>query len=112
MDSARRVGIRSEGRDPSTMLPRATRPATSLRVTEKKAGTKRLVPALSWLVARINSLKEQPHFVRRTAEGGCPYTTAYAVLLGRTVRSRTWVKMLDICIPFSCETKGRISAMN
>lgn len=36
----------------------------------------------------------------------------YAVLLGRTVKSRTWVKMLDICIPFSCETNGSNSAMN
>ena len=31
---------------------------------------------------------------------------------GLTVKSLTWVRMLDICIPFSCETKGRISAMN
>jgi len=37
---------------------------------------------------------------------------AHAVLLGRTVKSRTWVRMLDICIPFSCDTNGRISAMN
>ena len=36
----------------------------------------------------------------------------YAVLLGRTVKSRTCVRMLDICIPFSCDTKGRISAIN
>jgi hypothetical protein len=36
----------------------------------------------------------------------------YAVLLGRSVRSRTCVRMLDICIPLSCETNGRISAMN
>jgi hypothetical protein len=36
----------------------------------------------------------------------------YALRLGRIVRSRTCVRMLDICIPFSCETKGRISAMN
>lgn len=50
-----------------------------------------VVPALSWLVARIK---------------------VYAVLRGRTVKSRTCVRMLDICIPFSCETNGRISAMN
>lgn len=36
----------------------------------------------------------------------------YAVLLGRTVKSRTWVRMLDICIPFSCETNGSSSATN
>ncbi len=52
-----------------------------------------------------------------TAVLGCPagearHCHAYAVRLGRTVKSRTWVRMLDICIPFSCETNGRISAMN
>ncbi len=36
----------------------------------------------------------------------------YALLLGLTVKSRTWVKMLDICIPFSCDTNGSSSAMN
>ena len=36
----------------------------------------------------------------------------YAVLRGRTVKSRTWVRMLDICIPFSCDTNGKISAIN
>ena len=36
----------------------------------------------------------------------------YAVLLGLSVKSRTWVRMLDICMPFSWVTKGRISAMN
>ena len=39
-------------------------------------------------------------------------TRTYAVLLGLRVKSRTWVRMLDICIPFSCETNGSISAMN
>lgn len=39
-------------------------------------------------------------------------TKTYALLLGRMVKSRTWVRMLDICIPFNCETKGKISAMN
>jgi|ERR1700733_13597668 hypothetical protein len=41
-----------------------------------------------------------------------PDLSGYAVLLGLIVKSRTWVRMLDICIPFSCETNGRISAMN
>lgn len=36
----------------------------------------------------------------------------YAVLLGRTVRSRICARMLDICMPFNCDTNGRISAMN
>jgi hypothetical protein len=83
-----------------------------------------LVPALSWLVARIKlrrlaGVKEPPlsgdwepaaEILSRVVcgEGSLPY----AVLLGRIVKSRTWVRMLDICIPFSCETKGRISAMN
>jgi hypothetical protein len=58
-----------------------------------------------------------------TATLGCPRGEArhlplqtplspYAVLLGRTVKSRTCVRMLDICIPFSCDTNGRISAIN
>jgi hypothetical protein len=78
---------------------------------------------MSWLVARIKFGEATPGFalrslslsqgrLRRTAEGGCPYINLYAVLLGRIVKSRTWVRMLDICIPFSCETNGRISAMN
>src|SRR5579864_5800741 len=36
----------------------------------------------------------------------------YAVLRGRTVRSRTCARMLDICIPFSCARNGSISATN
>ena len=48
----------------------------------------------------------EPRLLRRTI------SLLYAVLLGRIVKSRTWVRMLDICIPFSCETNGRISAMN
>ena len=37
---------------------------------------------------------------------------SYAVLRGLTVRSRTWVRMLDICIPFSCATNGSNSEIN
>jgi len=54
----------------------------------------------------------------RASPGGQPRRLSphkifrYAVLLGRTVKSRNWVRTLDICIPFSCETNGRISAMN
>ena len=90
---------------------------------EKKAGTKTTVPALSWLVARINSCRGNSRLHPAdspfdSAQGRlgeavptCAFLT-YAVLLGRTVKSRTWVRMLDICIPFNCETNGRISAMN
>ena len=38
--------------------------------------------------------------------------SSYALLLGLTVKSRTWVRMLDICIPFSCETNGKSSEIN
>ncbi len=82
---------------------------------EKKSRDQESVPALSWLVARKK-------FYVGTAALGCPAARspaafrearcAYAVLRGRTVKSRTCVRMLDICIPFSCETNGRISAMN
>lgn len=41
-----------------------------------------------------------------------PHYLSYAVLRGRIVRSLICVRMLDICIPFSCETNGSISAMN
>src|ERR1022692_3972136 len=37
---------------------------------------------------------------------------SYALRRGRIVKSRTWVRMLDICIPFSCETNGSNSAIN
>ena len=43
----------------------------------------------------------------------CPaHTKPQALRRGRMVKSLTWVKMLDICIPFSDETNGIISAMN
>lgn len=82
-------------------------------MTKKKAGTKGSVPVLSWLVARINLCERNS----QASPGGQPRAAVptysdYAVLLGRTVKSLTCVKMLDICIPLSCETKGRISAMN
>ncbi len=38
----------------------------------KKAGTKGLVPAVSWLVCPDKLGKERPRSARRTAEGGCP----------------------------------------
>ena len=85
----------------------------------KKAGTKVLVPAVSWLVcpdklrrrAGVNEWEPAAEILSRASCGeGSLYL--YAVLRGRKVKSRTCVRMLDICIPFSCETNGRISAMN
>jgi len=38
--------------------------------------------------------------------------TAYALRRGRTVKSRTCARMLDICIPFSCDRYGMTSETN
>src|SRR5271168_4202090 len=81
----------------------------------EKSRDQRLVPALSWLVARIKLMWGQPPSAVPPGEARqLPQSTSfrYAVLLGRTVKSRSWVRTLDICIPFSCDTNGRISAMN
>jgi hypothetical protein len=90
----------------------------------EKSRDQRMVPASDWLVARINSRfqggkvsKLRPQHSETLQPPSCPYPETlklclYAVLLGRTVKSRTWVRMLDICIPFSCETNGNNSAMN
>ena len=79
----------------------------------KKAGTK-FGPGIQ-LVVRPDKFKVKSSrtFARRPAES-CPHMNlfAYAVLLGLIVRSRNWVRTLDICIPFNCDTNGRISAMN
>jgi len=37
---------------------------------------------------------------------------SYALRRGRTVKSRTCARMLDICIPFSCDRYGKTSATN
>jgi hypothetical protein len=90
-------------------------------VLSKKAGTK--VGPGSELVVRPDKFKVKSS---RTSSGGqpraCPElaegaavptgTSCYAVLRGRIVKSRNWVRTLDICIPFNCDTNGRISAMN
>jgi len=80
----------------------------------KKAGTEGMVPALSWLVARINLLRAAAGVRPADSRGQLsPHKSlCYAVLRGRTVKSRNWVRTLDICIPLSCDTNGRISAMN
>ena len=41
-----------------------------------------------------------------------PVEPAYALRRGRTVKSRTCARMLDICIPLSCVTNGNTSATN
>ena len=74
----------------------------------EKSRDQRLAPALSWLVARIKPVMD----AELNSIGIRNSKLDYAVLLGLTVKSRTWVRMLDICIPFSCETNGIISAMN
>ena len=93
------------------------------RGRDKKSRDQRIGPGMSWLVARIKlrlsrSFRFLPGFkvqqlghvpALKPAES---LAVRYAVLLGRIVKSRTCVRMLDICIPFSCETNGRISAMN
>ncbi len=74
---------------------------------DKEAGIFRFrLLAVSWfarikIYARVGSDKS----VRPTRK-------LQALRRGLTVKSLTWVRMLDICIPFSCETKGIISAMN
>jgi hypothetical protein len=92
-----------------------------------------MVPASSWLVARSKldygfkvsevsrlqrksdspSLFAEPHSPNLETLKPCHLKLCfYALRLGRTVKSRTCIRMLDICIPFSCETNGRISATN
>ena len=73
---------------------------------EKKPGPKKLARLQCWLVARINS------WLRRTLHYRLKDVELYALLRGRTVISRTCVRMLDICIPFSCETNGNSSEIN
>jgi hypothetical protein len=102
------------------MLDRCQWRNSGFRVREgEKSRDQRNGPGVSWLVARIKLCGESS----RALPGGQPRAAAlhkmplpqnlfYAVLLGRSVRSRNWVRTLDICIPFSCETKGMISAMN
>jgi hypothetical protein len=80
-----------------------------ISLRKKKPGP-RLVPVLSWLVARkkIEALTRPERNGSRVPE----IVACHAVRRGRIVKSRNWVRMLDICIPLSCETNGRISATN
>ena len=64
----------------------------------RKAGT-RESRLSSWLCARIN-FSATRGFER------------YALRRGRTVKSRTCARMLDICIPLSCDRYGITSATN
>jgi hypothetical protein len=97
----------------------------------QKTGTRR--SRSSWLVARIKvvlSLGAKPRSEVGTyvidltrpkdhernaephADKNVRATRTYAVRRGLTVKSLTWARMLDICIPFSWLTKGSISAIN
>src|SRR5947209_12832923 len=78
----------------------ASGPTQSIKTRPKEKPGPEDGPGLVLVVARIKLLKLET----------VKLEPIYAVLRGRTVRSRTWVRMLDICIPFSCETKGRSSA--
>ena len=93
---------------------RIQRGAIDIFTPQKKPGP-RMVPVLSWLVARIKieALTRRAEILSRARCGeGSIVRSGYAVRRGRTVKSRNWVRMLDICIPLSCETNGRISATN
>lgn len=55
---------------------------------------------------------DHPSTIRHLSDTNVRPTRPYALLRGRVVKSRICVRMLDICIPFSDETNGIISAMN
>jgi hypothetical protein len=57
-------------------------------------------PGKCWLVARIK-VKSVAGLRPADSRGRLSLHLHYALRLGRTVKSRTWVKMLDICIPLS-----------
>ena len=80
---------------------------------KKKTGTKKSVPACE-LAGRPDKLMQSSRLRRPDSRGRLsPHKSfSYAVLRGRIVKSRNWVRTLDICIPLSCETNGIISAMN
>ncbi len=62
----------------------------------------------SWLCARIKIYSNSALPERR----GMPASPVYALRRGRTVKSRTCARMLDICIPFNCDRYGKTSATN
>src|SRR5579871_150817 len=73
--------------------------------------------AVGWLPGKIEAFTRRERCGSRVAKSCAkrrnPGTAStYALLRGRIVRSRTCVRMLDICMPFSCDTKGKISAIN
>ena len=120
------LGLGSEGRlnTPSVKTgnfrwrfqPGALTPALAAKLAALAEVTDRLPQAVP-IPPRggFRGLKEKAGILRsRLLVGWLPGKNCcdYALRLGRTVRSRTWVRMLDICIPFSCVTKGSISAMN
>ena len=83
----------------------------ALRTAHKKAGARR--PRLSsWLCARIKTLVSSLTRREHAAKPRLYSRHAYALRRGRTVKSRTCARMLDICIPFSCDRYGKTSATN
>ncbi len=79
----------------------------------------------SWWCARIKSSQRTRRLPVKMRLAASPVRRAtpqlthssyallhYAHLRGRTVKSRTCARMLDICIPFSCERYGITSATN
>ncbi len=79
-------------------------------IKRKKAGTKNRSRLA--LAGCPDKLVDVPNPKSSTRAARNFNYASYALLRGRTVKSRTCVRMLDICIPFSCETKGRSSAIN
>ena len=58
-------------------------------------------PAVQLVCARIKI--EDSQIAVATGQSGKQAAAGYALRRGRTVRSRTCARMLDICIPFSCD---------
>jgi hypothetical protein len=85
----------------------------SHRGHRKKAGAIS-APAFQLVCARIKLFVELDAFAseRKSARRSRAVKSDQALRRGRTVKSRTCARMLDICIPFSCETKGNTSATN
>jgi hypothetical protein len=85
------------------------------RHKKKKAGTLRSRLAVG---GRPDKLRRLRGVTLSAAEGGAARRNpeqsegSQAVLRGLSVRSLICARMLDICRPFSCETKGSSSAIN
>jgi hypothetical protein len=88
-------------------------PCDRIAYGPQKTGARR--PRLSsWLCARIKieRLRGPPDTQLRLRFARQKPVAGYALRRGRTVKSRTCARMLDICIPFSCDRYGKTSATN